>query len=67
MNYRKLGKTYLNISEIVLDTRQVAGKWGTPFNDKTADELINTAIDNGLNFIDTADVYENGLSETPVG
>lgn len=45
----------------------MGGKWGTPFNDKTADELINTAIDNGLNFIDIADVYENGLSETPVG
>lgn len=67
MNYRKLGKTNLNISEIALGTWQVGGKWGSPFNDKTADELINTAIDNGVNFIDTADVYENGLSETAVG
>ncbi|HQK41119.1 MAG TPA: aldo/keto reductase, partial [Flavobacterium alvei] len=53
--------------EIALGTWQVGGKWGSPFNDKTADELINTAIDNGVNFIDTADVYENGLSETAVG
>ena len=67
MNYRKLGKTNFNISEIALGTWQVGGKWGTPFNDKTAEELINTAIDNGVNFIDTADVYENGLSETAVG
>lgn len=67
MNYRKLGKTNFNISEIALGTWQVGGKWGSPFNDKTADELINTAIDNGVNFIDTADVYENGLSETAVG
>ena len=67
MNYRKLGKTYFSISEIALGTWQVGGKWGSPFNDKTADELINTAIDNGVNFIDTADVYENGLSETAVG
>ncbi|WP_304198282.1 aldo/keto reductase [Flavobacterium alvei] len=67
MNYRKLGKTNFNISEIGLGTWQVGGKWGSPFNDKTADELINTAIDNGVNFIDTADVYENGLSETAVG
>ncbi|SEO86428.1 Predicted oxidoreductase [Flavobacterium sp. CF108] len=67
MLYRKLGKTNFNISEISLGTWQVGGKWGSVFNDKTADELINTAIDNGVNFIDTADVYENGLSETAVG
>lgn len=67
MNYRKLGKTNFNISEIALGTWQVGGKWGSPFNDKTADELLHTAIDNGVNFIDTADVYENGLSETAVG
>ncbi|KIQ22088.1 aldo/keto reductase [Flavobacterium sp. MEB061] len=67
MNYRKLGKTNFNISEISLGTWQVGGKWGSPFDNKTADELLNTAIDNGVNFIDTADVYENGLSETAVG
>jgi len=67
MNYRKLGKTNFNISEISLGTWQVGGKWGSAFDDKKADELLNTAIDNGVNFIDTADVYENGLSETAVG
>jgi aryl-alcohol dehydrogenase-like predicted oxidoreductase len=67
MNYRKLGKTNFEISEIALGTWQVGGKWGSPFNDKTADELLNTAIDKGINFIDTADVYENGLSEIAVG
>ena len=67
MNYRRLGKTDFEISEISLGTWQVGGKWGSTFNDKTADKLINTAIDNGVNFIDTADVYENGLSETAVG
>jgi aryl-alcohol dehydrogenase-like predicted oxidoreductase len=67
MDYRKLGKTDFKISEIALGTWQVGGKWGSPFNNKTADELINTAIDKGVNFIDTADVYENGLSETAIG
>ena len=67
MNYRKLGKTNLNISEISLGTWQVGGKWGSGFNDTTAEKIINTAIDNGVNFIDTADVYENGLSEAAVG
>ncbi len=67
MNYRKLGKTNFNISEISLGTWQVGGKWGSPFDNASADKLINTAIDQGVNFIDTADVYENGLSETAVG
>jgi aryl-alcohol dehydrogenase-like predicted oxidoreductase len=67
MNYRKLGKTGLKISEISLGTWQVGGKWGSGFDDKKADEIINTAIDQGVNFIDTADVYEEGLSEKAVG
>jgi aryl-alcohol dehydrogenase-like predicted oxidoreductase len=67
MNYRKLGKTNFNISEISLGTWQVGGKWGSKFNHKSADHIINTAIDNGVSFIDTADVYESGLSETAVG
>lgn len=67
MYYRKLGKTNFNISEISLGTWQVGGKWGKKFNHKSADQIINTAIDEGVNFIDTADVYEAGLSETAVG
>lgn len=67
MNYRKLGKTNFNISEISLGTWQVGGKWGSEFNHKSADYILNSAIDKGVNFIDTADVYENGLSETAVG
>lgn len=67
MNYRKLGKTNFDISEIALGTWQVGGKWGSPFNDQSADQLLHSAIDKGVNFIDTADVYENGLSEKAVG
>jgi aryl-alcohol dehydrogenase-like predicted oxidoreductase len=67
MNYRKLGKTGINVSEISLGTWQVGGKWGSPFNEKNAIEILNGAIDNGVNFIDTADVYSNGMSETAVG
>lgn len=67
MKYRQLGKTDFKISEISLGTWQVGGKWGSPFNHESADKILNTAIDNGVNFIDTADVYENGLSETAVG
>ncbi len=67
MNYRKLGKTNFNISEISLGTWQVGGKWGAEFDNKSADHILNTAIDRGINFIDTADVYEAGLSEIAVG
>jgi aryl-alcohol dehydrogenase-like predicted oxidoreductase len=67
MEYRTLGKTGFKISEISLGTWQVGGKWGSGFDDQIADEILNTAIDNGVNFIDTADVYENGLSEAAVG
>ncbi len=67
MNYRTLGKTGLKVSEISLGTWQVGGKWGSEFNQKNAEEIINKAIDNGVNFIDTADVYSDGLSERTVG
>ncbi|MEJ5284650.1 MAG: aldo/keto reductase [Brevinematia bacterium] len=66
MKYRILGKTNFKISEVSLGTWQVGGKWGTSFDDKNAEEIINKAIENGINFIDTADVYSNGLSEKAV-
>lgn len=67
MNYRRLGKTEINVSEISLGTWQVGGKWGSGFNDTLAENIINEAIDAGVNFIDTADVYEAGASEAAVG
>lgn len=67
MKYRKLGKTNLDISEISLGTWQVGGKWGSDFNHENAEKIINEAIDQGINFLDTADVYSAGLSETAVG
>jgi aryl-alcohol dehydrogenase-like predicted oxidoreductase len=67
MKYRRLGKTNLNVSEISLGTWQVGGPWGSGFDSASAEKIINTAIDHGVNFIDTADVYEAGLSEAAVG
>lgn len=67
MRYRTLGKTGLEISEISLGTWQVGGKWGSGFDSESAENILNQAIDKGINFIDTADVYENGLSEQAVG
>ncbi|MFC5283007.1 aldo/keto reductase [Pedobacter alpinus] len=67
MQYRILGKTGFKISEISLGTWQVGGKWGDDFSHKNADEILNKAIDEGINFIDTADVYSDGESEKAVG
>jgi aryl-alcohol dehydrogenase-like predicted oxidoreductase len=67
MKYRKLGKTGFEISEISLGTWQVGGKWGSGFDNTKAEKIIHKAIDEGVNFIDTADVYEAGQSESAVG
>ncbi|MBN2235532.1 MAG: aldo/keto reductase [Opitutales bacterium] len=67
MNYRILGKTGFRISDISLGTWQVGGRWGDPFDDRSAERILNHAIDHGVNFIDTADVYSDGLSEAAVG
>lgn len=67
MNYRNLGKTGFKVSEISLGTWQVGGKWGNGFDAKNADQILNEAVDRGVNFIDTADVYENRKSEKAVG
>ncbi|MCP9753586.1 aldo/keto reductase [Lacihabitans sp. CCS-44] len=67
MNFRRFGKTNQNISEIGLGTWQVGGKWGSPFDHKLAENILNTAAENGINFIDTADVYSDGESEKAIG
>jgi len=66
MKYRTLGKTGFEVSEVSLGTWQVGGRWGDPFSDENAEAIINRAIDLGVNFIDTADVYGDGRSEAAV-
>lgn len=67
MNYRKLGKTELNVSEISLGTWQLGGGWGKPFDEKNAAQILETALTSGINFLDTADVYDGQQSERAVG
>ena len=67
MNTRRLGRTGFEISEVSLGTWQVGGKWGSGFDDALAEDILDRAIDEGVNFIDTADVYENRASEAAVG
>ncbi len=65
MNYRKLGNTGLIVSELALGTMQFGGKMnmGNLGQDDTT-RMVKLALDKGINFIDTADVYSLGESET---
>ncbi len=67
LKYRILGKTGFKVSEVSLGTWQLGGKWGEKFNWNTAEAILNGAIESGVNFIDTADVYNDGLSEEAIG
>ncbi|HLH61563.1 MAG TPA: aldo/keto reductase [Ktedonobacteraceae bacterium] len=63
MEYRPLGHTGWNISTISFGSWGIGGnEWGNT-DDKTSLAALNRAIDLGVNFIDTADVYGNGHSE----
>ena len=64
MKYRKFGK--INVSEIGLGTWQLGADWGN-VDDSTAEKVLSTAFENGVNFFDTADCYGEGLSETRLG
>ena len=67
MEYRRLGKTGFDISAVSLGTWQVGGRWGEKFDDALAERIIESAIERGVNFIDTADVYNDRASEAAVG
>jgi len=64
MKYRTFGDT--KVSEIGLGTWQLGADWGD-VDDSTAEKVLATAIENGVNFFDTADCYGEGLSETRLG
>jgi len=67
MKTRKLGKTGFKVTEIGLGTWQLGGRWGEAYNETSAQAILESALDNGINFIDTADVYNDGMSERSIG
>ena len=65
MELRVLGHTGVNVSQLCLGA-MMFGAWGNPDHEDSV-RIINRALDAGVNFIDTADVYSSGESEEIVG
>jgi aryl-alcohol dehydrogenase-like predicted oxidoreductase len=65
MEYRTLGRTGVRVSPLCLGAMMFGG-WGNPDHDDSI-RIIHRALDTGINFIDTADVYARGESEEIVG
>ncbi len=62
MNYRPLGRTGWKVSDISFGAWAIGGAWGNVSEDDAIGAL-HRAVDRGVNFIDTADVYGDGRSE----
>ncbi|GGM47396.1 aldo/keto reductase [Dactylosporangium sucinum] len=65
MEHRPLGRTGVSVSKLCLGT-MMFGAWGTRDHDESV-RIIHRALDAGINFVDTADVYSQGESEEIVG
>jgi aryl-alcohol dehydrogenase-like predicted oxidoreductase len=65
MEHRPLGRTGVSVSKLCLGA-MMFGEWGTKDHDESI-RIIHRALDAGINFIDTADVYSQGESEIIVG
>jgi aryl-alcohol dehydrogenase-like predicted oxidoreductase len=65
MDYRTLGRTGTKVSPLCLGA-MMFGAWGNEDHDESI-RIIHRALDAGINFIDTADVYSRGESEEIVG
>jgi len=65
MEYRPLGRTGVQVSKLCLGT-MMFGAWGNTDHDESV-RIIHRALDAGINFVDTADVYSAGESEEIVG
>ena len=65
MKYKNLGSSGVKVSTLCLGA-MMFGAWGNPDHDDSV-AIIHAALDAGINFVDTADVYSGGEAETIVG
>lgn len=66
MRYRSFGRTGWQVSEIGFGAWQLGGDWGK-VDDKASIDTLHHAFEKGINFVDTAELYGNGHSETVIG
>jgi aryl-alcohol dehydrogenase-like predicted oxidoreductase len=66
METRQLGRTGRQVSVVGLGCWQLGGEWGA-VGEQDALAVLHTALDSGVTFLDTADVYGDGRSETLIG
>jgi aryl-alcohol dehydrogenase-like predicted oxidoreductase len=66
MTTRVLGSTGVRVSPFCLGAMMFGSTWGNPDHDESI-AIIRKALDSGINFVDTADVYSEGESEVIVG
>jgi len=67
MQYRRLGKTGLQVSVIGVGTWQLGGEWGKTFEQAEVDAILAKAAELGINLIDTAECYGDHLAERLIG
>jgi len=67
MNTRSLGKKGFEISEVGLGCWQLGADWGQDLTKEASFNILNEAVNQGITFFDTADVYGNGKSESLIG
>lgn len=67
MEYRRLGKTEVNLSALGLGCMGMSWHYGIRDDDNESIATIHHALDQGINLLDTADVYGSGTNETLVG
>ena len=67
MRYRLLGKSGLRVSELCLGTMTFGEDWGWGSSKDESRQVLDAFFEAGGNFIDTANVYTNGTSETLLG
>jgi aryl-alcohol dehydrogenase-like predicted oxidoreductase len=66
MQHRAFNGSGVQVSEVGLGTWQIGGSWGD-VGEEEALAILRTAVDSGVNFFDTADVYGDGRSESLIG
>ncbi len=67
MNMRPLGENGFEVSEVGLGCWQLGADWGKSFSTEDGFAILQEAVDQGICFFDTADVYGNGKSESIIG